>query len=152
MLLVKTTLKESSIHGIGLFATEFIPQGTEIWRFTPGFDMRFTREQILAFPQAVQAYLCMYSWRSKKSMLYCFSSDNDKFVNHSEQSNVISEYRDGEDEVVTVAVRDIHVGEEIVDDYNSFEAEYSEGNVLDEIAVRLNLEDELDPRHKNRVV
>jgi hypothetical protein len=34
MLLVKTTIAPSPIHGIGLFADQFIPQGTRIWEFT----------------------------------------------------------------------------------------------------------------------
>ena len=38
MLLVKTRLGASAIHGIGLFADEFIPKDTVTWRFTPGLD------------------------------------------------------------------------------------------------------------------
>ncbi len=71
MLLVKTKVKESKIHGLGLFADEFISQGTEIWKFTPRFDLRFTREQILGFPEALQVYIYKYAWKSKKSKLYC---------------------------------------------------------------------------------
>ena len=33
MLLVKTTLRPSEVHGLGLFADEFIPKGIAIWRF-----------------------------------------------------------------------------------------------------------------------
>lgn len=151
MLLVKTKVKESNIHGLGLFADQFIPRGTEIWRFTPGFDLRFTREQILSFPEALQIYIYKYSWRSKKSKLYCFSSDDGKFFNHSENPNVLSEYQDNEEEVITVAIKDIQAGEEILDNYNSFEDEKSDGDVLDEIAERYKLKDELDPRFKEKI-
>jgi len=78
---------------------------------------KFTREQILAFPDLLQVYI--YSWRSKKSKQYCFSSDNGKYFNHSSESNCVSEYRHDEKEVVTIARRDINVGEELTDDYNS---------------------------------
>jgi hypothetical protein len=148
MLLVKTKIKESSIHGIGLFADQFIPKGTEIWKFTPGFDQKFTREQILGFPKLLQIYICKYCWRSRKSNLYCFSADNGKYFNHSENPNVLSEYRDDEEEVVTVATKDIEIGDEILDNYNSFGDEKSEGDVLVEIAERFHLEDEVDPRLK----
>ncbi len=148
MLLVKTKIKESNIHGIGLFADQFIPKGTEIWKFTPGFDQKFTREQILNFPDLLQIYIYKYTWRSKKSKLYCFSSDNGKYFNHSDNPNVLSEHRDDEEEVVTVAIRDIEIGEEILDNYNSFEYEKSENDVLDEIAEKFKLQDELDPRFK----
>jgi uncharacterized protein len=150
MMLVKTKVRESKIHGLGLFADQFIPKGTEIWKFTPGFDLKFAREEILGFPPAVQIYIYKYSWRSKKSKLYCFSSDDGKFFNHSDAPNVLSEYRDDEEEVITVALKDIQAGEELVDNYNSFEDEKSEGDVLDEIAEKFHLKDELDPRFKDK--
>ncbi len=152
MLLVKTKIKESEVHGVGLFADQFIPKGTEIWRFTPGFDQKFTREQILSFPDLLQIYIYKYCWRSKKSKLYCLSADNGKYFNHSENPNILSGYRDNEEEVVTVAVRDIETGEEILDNYSFFEDEKSENNVLDEIAEKFQLKDELDPRFKKTVV
>jgi SET domain-containing protein len=148
MLLVKTKIKESEVHGIGLFADQFISKGTEIWRFTQGFDQKFTREQILGFPDLLQIYIYKYCWRSKKSKLYCFSADNGKYFNHSKNQNVLSEYRHNEEEVVTIAIKDIEIGEEILDDYSSFEDEKSEKSVLDEIAEKFELKDELDPRFK----
>ena len=149
MLLVKTKVKESKIHGLGLFADQFIPKGTEIWRFTPTFDQKFTREQILAFPELLQIYMYKYGWRSKKSKLYIFSADDGKYFNHSDNPNCLSEYRDSEEEVVTIAIRDIQIEGEILDNYNSFEFETSNGDVLDEIAEKYHLVDELDPRFKN---
>ena len=149
MLTVKTTIRQSKIHGIGLFAGEFIPKGTVIWRFTPGFDLRFTRKDILGFPAPLQIYLYKYCWRSMKSGLYCFSSDNGKYFNHAENPNALSEYRNGEEEVLTTAILDIQIGEEITDDYSSFEAEDKSDDVLTEIALRFHLKDELDPRLKN---
>lgn len=111
MLYVKTKIGPSNIHGIGVFADQFIPKGTVIWKFTPGFDQKFTREQILSFPEILQIYIYKYSWKSSKSKLYCFSSDNGKYFNHSDNSNTISQYQDDEEEVVTTATRDIPIGE-----------------------------------------
>ncbi len=150
MLLVKTKIQESPIHGVGLFADQFIPKGTEVWRFTHGFDQKFTREQILSFPELVQIYLYKYSWKSKKTGLYCFSSDNGKYFNHSENPNVLSSYENGEDEVITRAIRDIQIGEEILDDYSSFENVNETDNVLEEICAKHKLVDEVDPRYKHR--
>ena len=148
MLYVKTKIQQSGIHGTGLFANEFIPKGTVIWKFTPGFDVKFTREQILDFPELLQIYIYKYSWKSKKSKLYCFSSDNGKYFNHSDNPNCLSEYKDNEEEVITTAIKDIQIGEEITDNYSSFEDEESEDNVLDFIYKKYNLVDELDPRLK----
>lgn len=149
MLLVKTKVQLSKIHNLGLFADQFIPKGTGIWRFTPSFDQKFTREQILDFPELLQIYMYKYGWRSKKSKLYIFSADDGKYFNHSENPNCLSEYRDNEEEVVTMAIRDIPMGEEILDNYSSFEFEISDSDVLDEIAKKYHLVDELDPRFKN---
>jgi SET domain-containing protein len=148
MMLVKTHVKESTIHGLGLFADEFIPKGTEVWRFTPGFDQKFTREQILAFPELLQIHIYTYGWKSDKSKLYCLSEDNGKYFNHSEDPNVLSEYREDEEEVVTVAIKDIRSGEEMLDNYASFSPDRDSDNVLMEIAEKYKLTDELDPRLK----
>jgi len=151
MLYVKTKIQQSGIHGTGLFANEFIPKGTVIWKFTPGFDVKFTREQILDFPELLQIYIYKYSWKGTKSKLYCFSSDNGKYFNHSNNPNTLSKYQDNEEEVITTAVRDIQVGEELTDNYSSFEADKDDDNVLEEIRKKYNLIDEADPRVKNIV-
>lgn len=148
MLYVKTKVAPSPIHGLGIFTEEFIPQGSVIWKFTPGFDLKFTREQILSFPELPQIYIYKYSWKSSKSQMYCFSSDNGKYFNHSDNANTVSNYLDGEEEVVTTALRDIQIGEELTDNYSTFESDDFDGNVLDEIAKKYHLDDELDPRLK----
>lgn len=150
MLLVKTKISQSKIHGVGVFADEFIPKGTVIWEFTPGFDQKFTREQILNFPELLQIYIYKHSWKSTKSKLYCFSSDNGKYFNHSDNPNTLSEYKDSEEEVVTIAIKDIRAGEELTDHYSSFEAnaDKDDDNILEEIRKKYNLIDEADPRIK----
>lgn len=148
MILVKTKIKDSKIHGLGLFADQFIPKGTVIWKFTPGFDQKFTKEQILSFPDLLQVYIYKYSWKGSKSKMYCFSSDNGKYFNHSDDPNSLSEYIDGEEEVVTTAIKDIQEEEEITDNYSSFESDFDSDNVLEEIARKFDLKDELDPRLK----
>lgn len=151
MLYVKTHVAQSKIHGLGIFADEFIPRGTVIWKFTQGFDQKFTREQILSFPEILQIYIYKYSWKGTKSKMYCFSSDNGKYFNHSSNPNTMSNYVDSEEEVVTTAVRDIQIGEELTDNYSSFEADHDEDNVLEDIAKKYNLVDELDPRLKTLI-
>ncbi|MDE1871351.1 MAG: SET domain-containing protein [Candidatus Micrarchaeota archaeon] len=124
MMCVKTKIRQSKIHGIGLFADQNIKKGTIVWRFTPNFDLRFTKKQIKKLPNQVQKYLEEYVWLSKKSGKYCFSSDNGKYFNHSDSPNVLSAYYKGEEEVITKAIRDIKKGEEITDDYHSFEKNF----------------------------
>ncbi|MBI4121011.1 MAG: SET domain-containing protein-lysine N-methyltransferase [Parcubacteria group bacterium] len=148
MMLVKTKVRPSPIHGLGVFADEFISKGTLVWRFIPGFDLKFTREQIVALPKHLQIYLIKYSYLSRKSKLYCAPIDDNKYMNHSETPNVFSEYRDDEEEVVSYALRDIETGEELTEDYSKFEDINVLGHVLNELVKKYGLEDEVDPRLK----
>lgn len=147
MLLIPTKLKESKIHGIGIHVEHFVPKDTELWRFTAEFDTRFTPEQILAFPDIVQAYLYKYTWKGKVSKLHCFTSDATRYLNHSTTPNIRIEYRVGEDELIMVANTNIQPGEELLVNYNDLEFSETEDleNVMDKIAERLHLTDELDP-------
>ena len=67
-----------------------------------------------------------YYWFSKKSGKYCFASDNAKYFNHSKNPNSLSAYHKNEKEVVTKAVQNIQKGEEITDDYSTFEKDFKE--------------------------
>jgi hypothetical protein len=70
MLLVKTTIAPSTIHGIGLFADEFIPQGTRIWEFTPGFDLKLSSTFIENAPEPLQSWLHTHTYCSRLSHQY----------------------------------------------------------------------------------
>jgi SET domain-containing protein len=95
-MLVKTYVAPSKIHGLGIFAQEYIPNGTIIWRYIKGFDRRYTQEEINKLPKQAKEYIGTYGWRSAKSGLICIGLDNDKYFNHSETPNSLSEYRDNE--------------------------------------------------------
>jgi SET domain-containing protein len=129
MLYVKTKVKESTIEWVGLFADEFIPKWTIIWKFTPGFDLKYTQAEIEKLPQAAQEYIERYAWLSKKSGKICFSIDNGKYFNHSNTPNTLSNYYENEEEVITKAIKDIQPGEELTDDYSTFEEGFDENNI-----------------------
>ena len=44
MLTILASARPSKIHGVGLFADEFIPKGTITWRFNPVWDIVFPKE------------------------------------------------------------------------------------------------------------
>lgn len=122
---VKTKVLPSKIHGLGLFANENIKKGSVIWKFTPGFDIKFTKGEIKKLPKQAKDFLEVYGWLSKKSGKICLSSDNGKYFNHSASPNCLSKYYENEEEVITKAIKDIKKGEEITDNYNSFEEDSS---------------------------
>ncbi len=126
MLYVKTRIGPSKIHGIGLFANQFIEKGTVLWKFTPGFDLKFTKKEIKKFPKKIQGYLRPYMWLSKKSGKYCFASDDGKYFNHSKTPNALSTYYGNEEEVVTNAIRNIRKGEELTENYSTYVENFKE--------------------------
>src|SRR3954467_11256326 len=126
MLLVRTRLDKSLIHGIGLFADQFIPQGTVIWEFHPVVDIKLTQEQIAALPEPCQEQVRRYTYREKESRLYVLCGDDARFLNHSDSHNCIDIFN-AEEGDLTVANRDIYPGEELTCDYALFDLDLVEG-------------------------
>lgn len=114
MLLVKTTLGPSTIHGIGLFAAEPIARGTVIWRFDECIDRRFNKAARDALPEPTRSFVATYSYPERLgSDVHNLDGDNARFMNHSVAPNT-------DCEVDTIASRDIAVGEELLCDYGQF--------------------------------
>jgi len=115
MLLVRTELKFSSTHGLGVFAAEFIPKGTRVWEYREGFDHRVSKDFVEALPEPARSTLCHYSafWGGG----YVISADNARFLNHSQTPNLQTFAQPD----VDVSLRDIEVGEELLEDYREFD-------------------------------
>lgn len=126
MLLVKTRLAASGIHGIGLFAAEFIGEGTVVWQSHAGVDIRMTEEQISGLPVPCREQIQKYSYREKHTGLYVLCGDDARFFNHSVQPNCVDVYA-GEGGDLTLAARDIEDGEELTCDYALFDLDLVEG-------------------------
>ncbi len=124
MLLVKTKLGVSSINGIGLFADEFIPKGTVTWKYTPGFDLKYTLKELEKLSEPARATFMKYAFHSKRSGLYVLCFDNARFFNHSFEPNILDADSSESEEGVDIAARDIHPGEEMSCDYRAFDAQY----------------------------
>lgn len=115
MLLVRTFIGASSIHGNGVFAVDEIARGTVVWRYNFRFDRVISDEELAGMPDAFCDYINMYSYRSSdiggRLLLPC---DHAKFLNHSTEPNTI------ELPLKSVASRKINSGEEITCDYSKF--------------------------------
>lgn len=112
MLIVKTHVQPSPIAGLGLFAAEPISAGQVWWRYDARIDRTFTEEEYNQFPPQTQDWLKTYAYLQGTSWILC--GDHAMFVNHSETPNSITM---GD---TSVALRDIAVGEEIVENYREF--------------------------------
>jgi SET domain-containing protein len=125
MLLVRTRLEKSAVHGIGLFADQFIPKGTTLWRFHPTVDTKHSLDQLSEVAPPSLEQLRRYTYREKYSGLYVLCGDDARFFNHAKNPNCI-DVDDGQ-EGITVAVRDIQPGEEMTCDYALFDLDLIEG-------------------------
>lgn len=96
--------------GYGVVANELIPKGTITWVLDK-LDREFTSMELMAFDEPYQQILNRYCYRNNSGkFVLCW--DNGRYVNHSFRSNCMSTAYDFE-----IAIRDIHPGEELTDDY-----------------------------------
>jgi SET domain-containing protein len=113
MLLVKTYLDRSPIHGLGVFAAEFIGKGTRIWRYVDGFDRVYSQKEFARLPKTARDYIRNHGYRMDGEIL--LTADNDRHMNHSDDANTCIKGW------YTVARRDIAEGEELTSDYREFD-------------------------------
>lgn len=114
MLLVKTYLDRSPIHGIGVFAAESIRKETKIWRFVEGFDRFYSPKEFARLPKAARDFIKNHGYKVDGEIL--FTVDNDHYINHADDPNTY--LKNG----YAIARRNIRKGEEITNDYREFDA------------------------------
>lgn len=132
MLLIKTKIEASKINGTGLFANQFIPKGTVIWKFQPGFDIKIDKNELDKLPKIAKDSFLKYAYFNSTTNKYILCFDDARFFNHSDNPNCIDdnpncieeESLDGEEEGITIAARDIQPGEELTSDYRDFDADF----------------------------
>lgn len=96
--------------GYGVVATEFIPAGTITWVLDK-LDREFSPMEFQTMEPIYQNILDTYTFRNNQgNLVLCW--DNGRYVNHSFNSNCLTTAYDFE-----IAIRDIHVGEQLTDDY-----------------------------------
>jgi hypothetical protein len=62
MLLVAVKVDRSPIHGLGVFALEAISKGSEVWRFTEGFDLDLDVQALEMQPAHLRRVLFHYGY------------------------------------------------------------------------------------------
>ncbi len=120
MLIVRTYVAVSPIHGLGVFAAEAIKKGTDVWIFHPGIDLVATPAQIRALPQAVQEFWAVYGHRLDPVLPWTCDADLAKFYNHSDDPNTGPDPSGPRADIGQIAYRDIAIDEELTADYHSF--------------------------------
>jgi len=113
MLLVKTYLDKSPIHGVGVFAGEFIRKGAKIWRFVEGFDRFYSPKEFARLPKPARDFIKQHGYRVDGEIL--FTVDHDRHMNHSDEPNTY--LHNG----YAIARCNIRKGVEITNDYREFD-------------------------------
>ena len=116
MLLVKTRIGSSRIHGIGVFTEERIKQGQVVWVFDDRFDKRIPVSQLAGLPKLVCVFLRTYGYEEihegERTIVLC--GDHARHMNHSDHPNLV-------EAEATFAARDIERGEELTCNYFTFD-------------------------------
>ena len=115
MVLVDTEVRPSTIHGLGLFTVEAIKAGTPVWRHADGCEFHIARHVVEKLPEPGRSNVKHFAYLFEDQ--YVVSGDNTRYINHSTEPNVgaggkIDEF---------VALRDIEAGEELLEDYRTFD-------------------------------
>lgn len=120
MLLVKTTIKPSNIHGLGCFSDESIRAGQCVWVLNRSIDAEFQTATIPSLSESEQALLKRFGYSTKRNGAYVviLCGDNARYMNHSNSPNLLEA---GNENEFNVAARHIRAGEELTCDYTKFD-------------------------------
>jgi hypothetical protein len=120
-------VRPSSLHGLGVFATVDIPQGTVWWAADIADTIKISRDQFQALvtsapapmSDALIAGIQEYSIYVEALDQMILIPDNGRYVNHSDAPNSLAHTT--ATRLASVALRDIKAGEEIVEDYATYD-------------------------------
>ena len=116
MMMVRTELRASGIHGIGVFLQEPVKAGQLIWRFDSRIDRVFSDDELNELPAIMEEFLRTYSTLHAELRLWVLCGDNGRHFNHSDTPNTRSlGIAFGDD----VAAGDLPAGTELTSDYRT---------------------------------
>jgi hypothetical protein len=103
--------------GYGVFATAFIPTGTIVYVVDP-LELVVSQDDFCRYPDVMKMVIEKFSYIDSNGNKIV-SWDHAKYVNHCCNCNTMSSGYGFE-----IAIRDIHAGEEITDEYGLFNMDY----------------------------
>lgn len=116
MLRVFTKLAASQVHGIGLFAAQFIPKGTVTWIYDSEFDQAYSEAEFLQMPDTARKEFLPYLYFDNELQKFVLPNDALRFINHSKDNpNISASPRQD------IAARDIFENEELLCDYDCYD-------------------------------
>src|SRR5277367_3046895 len=136
MLLVETTVKPTPVGGLGLFAAQRLPKGTEVWKYIPGIDATYTREQIETFPELFLRFLFRHASSTDGFKTYMVPIDDTRYTNHSDHPNCKTTL-DGN---TAYTFQNVNIGDELTLNYEEAEEMDAEDDILVQLAKKLKVD------------
>src|SRR5947208_16791466 len=89
MLLVRTRLKPSKIHGLGCFAADRISRGTVVWTLDESIDMQMPLAKLASLPPPTERLYLMYGYVGMRDgeQIGTLCGDHANHRNHPEETN-----------------------------------------------------------------
>lgn len=119
MLRIDIYLSISTIHGIGVFANEFIPKGRVVWDYHPEVDLTFDKNQWNLLKKTVDPKsfreILKYSYKENNKYIIC--TDGAQFMNHGE---INFNLENTKDLCSLFSIRDINKDEELICNYFTY--------------------------------
>lgn len=132
MLHVKVELRSSPIHGLGVFAAEPIASGTLVSAWNHVVDREFADDEIVhpSMPPCFREKIEHFGWRGPNGK-WRMTLDEAKYTNHSATPNLVYLPTDAPMRRPSnpnargmFAARDIAAGEELTEDYSTFDPDF----------------------------
>lgn len=114
-------MKESGLHGVGLFSDQTIKQGELVYTASPLLDLNITQQEFDTLNQNEKDELLWWGFFDQPSQMWHVDFDVSKFINHSYEAS-LTQAKD-HDEAYLVAARDISAGDELTQNYLEFETQ-----------------------------
>lgn len=122
-----TEVRNSPVHGLGIFAKTNIPKGTIWWQARPCDVLLIEQDQFETLKtshhspvsKALLEAIYTYSYYSAEDDALILILDQARYTNHSFQPN--SDVIPEPGIIGSITLRDIKAGEEILEDYSEFD-------------------------------
>ncbi|MDR1694961.1 MAG: SET domain-containing protein [Lactobacillaceae bacterium] len=120
MILISYEVKNSAVHGTGIFTKERIKKGSLIAKASPMLDLNIPPSVFETLEKREKDEILYWGYYDKRSGNYHVDFDNTKFINHSKDGNVT--WDPAHQDMHLIAKRDIDIGEELTQNYLEFES------------------------------
>ena len=113
MIHIQYKIKESKIHGIGLFTDQNIKKGDLIYSPSPLLDVDINQKQFEKLNLSEQKEVMYYGYFHKKTKKWHVAFDMIRVLNHSKENSNVTQDKD----MIMTAKEDINSEEELFQDY-----------------------------------